>query len=55
MLKNSSIKVKLLSTIIGAMILVTIIMLFQSMISLKSTSDSIIKNSSNAAYKAKEI
>ena len=54
MLKNSSIKVKLLTTIIGSMILITIIMLFQSIISLKSTSSSIIEKSTSAAYKAKE-
>jgi methyl-accepting chemotaxis protein len=54
MLKNSSIKVKLLSTIIGSMILVTIIMLIQSTISLKNTSTAIIEKSSAAAYKAKE-
>lgn len=54
MLKNSSIKVKLLSTIIGSMILVTIIMQVQSIISLKNTSKVIIENSSEAAYKAKE-
>jgi len=54
MLKNSSIKVKLLSTIIGAMVLVTIIMLVQSIISLKSTSNAIIEKSSTSAYKAKE-
>ena len=54
MLKNSSIKIKLLSTIIGSMILVAIIMLFQSIISLKSTSDAIIEQSSSSAFKAKE-
>ena len=54
MLKNKSIKVKLLSTIIGAMILVTVIMLLQSIISLKNTSSSIIEKSTSEAYKAKE-
>ena len=54
MLKNSSIKVKLLSTIIGAMVLVTIITLIQSIISLKSTSSSIIEKSSSTAYQSKE-
>ncbi len=55
MLKNSSIKVKLLSTIIGSMVVITIIMLLQSIMSLKSTSNSIIEKSSTAAYKAKEL
>jgi len=54
MFKNGSIKIKLLSTIIGSMVLITVIMLAQSIISLKSTSNSIIEKSSSSAFKAKE-
>jgi len=54
MLKNSSIKVKLLSTVIGSIILVAGIMLFQSISSLKYEADTIIKESTQEAYKAKE-
>ena len=54
MLKNSSIKVKLLSTIIGSLIFIAVIMLFQSIMSLKNTSDAIIEKSSISAYKSKE-
>ncbi|WP_072681788.1 methyl-accepting chemotaxis protein [Arcobacter sp. LA11] len=54
MFKNSSIKIKLLSTVIGSIILVTIVMLTQSIISLNNTSEAIIEKSSVSAYDAKE-
>ena len=54
MFSNSSIKVKLLSTVIGSIILVAVVMLTQSIISLNNTSEKIITKSSNAAFHAKE-
>jgi methyl-accepting chemotaxis protein len=54
MLNNSSIKVKLLSTVIGSIIIVAIVMMLQSISSLKYEAEIIIEESSSAAYKAKE-
>jgi methyl-accepting chemotaxis protein len=54
MFKNTTIKFKLLSTVIGSIILVAGLMLFQSISSLEKEADIIIKESTNSAYHAKE-
>jgi len=54
MLKNSSIKAKLLITVIGAIIFVAGILSFQSILSVEHEAEIVIKESTDAAYKAKE-
>ncbi len=54
MLRNSSIKVKLLSTVIGSIVLVAVIMLFESINTMKNEAKSTSELTAKSAYKAKE-
>lgn len=54
MLKNSSIKVKLLSTVVGSIVIVAVIMLFESIYTMKNEAKSTSELSAKSAYTAKE-